>query len=111
MRTKQWLITCVLLFTCFCGLSATAAEQPDNRGREFYLMFPGNYIDGVDPAQQSLFITSQHNASGTVTVAGLAYTSSFSITANQLVTITLPLGAEVQTSDVVESLGSGRCRG
>jgi RHS repeat-associated protein len=72
-----------------------------SRGTDFWLMFPGN----LGSPELSLFITGDVNTTGTVTIPGLNFGAPFTVTAGQVTTVTLPTGAAVDNSDLVESKG------
>jgi RHS repeat-associated protein len=77
-----------------------------NKGTDFWLMFPRNSDNSTDPNfQPQLEITSDSNTSGTVTVPGLNFSSTFSIAAGQSTSVLLPVAAAGDLSDVVENKG------
>ncbi len=59
----------------------------------------------MSPQTLDLFILSQNNASGQVSIPGLTYSQSFSVAANQAATLVLPTGAMLTTPDGVQNLG------
>lgn len=70
-----------------CGLFIVSyffshAQDFSNKGKEFWLCFPSHTPSGANLAQMGLFITSDKNSSGTITVNG--FTTSFTVTANQV---------------------------
>lgn len=90
-----------------CGLFVVAATlpalaAPDSKGTDFWLMFNANYSGAQ---QLSLFITADVPTTGEVTIPGLGFSTPFSVTPPAVTTVVIPLGAEVRTSDVVESKG------
>lgn len=78
-------------------------QDLSNQGTDFYLMFLSNYNN----AGINLFldITSDVNTNGTVTVDGIGYSESFSITANTITRINLPSNTVVATAQTPEQLG------
>lgn len=65
------------LLAAFAGF----AQDFSNKGKEFWLCFP-THVPGANQAQMALFITSDKNSSGTISVNG--YNTTFSVTANQV---------------------------
>jgi len=85
-----------------------ATGTADAKGTEFWLTFGQNY----DPAQNAafplsltLFITSDTNTNGTVTIPGLSVSIPFSVTAGLVTSVPIPSGAQLTTTDAVESKG------
>ena len=64
-------------------------------------MFDGN----LNSPTLSLFITSDVNTSGNVDIPGLAFTTPFTVTANAVTTISIPVGASVHTNNAVDNKG------
>lgn len=76
-----------------------APEAPDTRGREFWLVFPGNY-DSFDPsAELSPFITGDRAASGRVDVPEISSTQEFTVRRRQVTTVVLPSSAQLTVQD------------
>lgn len=59
------------------------AQDYSNKGKDFWVIYTG-HIDGTT-SRMALYITSDQNATGTVTVAG--NTINFTVTANQVTTV------------------------
>ena len=95
------LCTCFAVVLLLFGTNAFAQQQPDNKGTEFWLMFPGNFT----PATLQLFITSDFTTTGTVDIPGLSFSTDFSVTPGAITTVTLPDTAAVNSSDVVTNQG------
>lgn len=57
------------------------AQDFSNKGKEFWLCFP-SHTPSSNLGQMALFITSDKNSSGTITVG--SFTTSFTVTANQV---------------------------
>jgi hypothetical protein len=96
MRKKLHLLSLLLLFC-----STTALFGQSSRGKDFWLMFNDNSLAG-DPVL-SLFITSDVNTTGTVSVPGLSFSENFTVTAGVVTTVIIPAAAQVKTSDVIEN--------
>jgi uncharacterized repeat protein (TIGR01451 family) len=94
----------ILLLLAVLCLPTTAFAQLDTLGTDFWLTFPGNHADD-DLSALSLFITSNSDTSGTVSIPGLSFSQPFTVNAGTITTIVIPLGAELETSDVVGNLG------
>ncbi len=73
-----------LFFTLFLtGISFFVHGQDfSNKGKEFWLCFPSHTASGNNLGQMALFITSDKNSSGTVTVGTISF--NFTVTANQV---------------------------
>ena len=56
-------------------------QDLSNKGKEFWLVFPA-HIPSSGQAQMGLFITSDKNSSGTISVNG--WSTTFTVTANQV---------------------------
>ena len=76
--------------------------DPDNKGVDFWLMFNSNFDS---TGSLKLFLTSDMDTSGTVEVPGLAFSTSFVVTANTVTTVDLPINSMVTSSDLVEDKG------
>lgn len=72
------LLTAVLLTSVSTILSA---QDFSNKGKEFWLCFP-SHTPSSNLGQMALFITSDKNSSGTISVG--SYSINFSVTANQV---------------------------
>ena len=68
---------------------AGSAQDFSNKGKEFWLCFPNHIPSNNNPAKMALFITSNKNSSGTISVHG--FNTTFTVTANQICgTIDIP---------------------
>lgn len=77
------------------------AQVKSNKGKLFWIGFM-NHSEGTN-AGMSLYITSDSNASGTVSVPGQAWSTTFSVTANSLTVVTIPSNrAYVDCSGCIE---------
>ncbi len=90
----------IILFLIF-GLINFSKAALDSKGTDFWLMFDGN----LNSPTLSLFITSDVNTSGNVDIPGLAFTTPFTVTANAVTTISIPVGASVHTNNAVDNKG------
>ncbi|MEY2925339.1 MAG: hypothetical protein RLZZ337_1889, partial [Bacteroidota bacterium] len=92
------------LFFLLCSLlifGSSQAQVKSNKGKEFWIGFM-NHSEGTN-AGMSLYITSDSNASGTVSVPGQAWSTTFSVTANNLTVVTIPSNrAYVDCSGCIE---------
>lgn len=77
------LIMRKLYLLCFATLigQLTFAQDFSNKGKEFWLVFPAHTPSSAQ-AQMGLFITSDRNSSGTITVNG--FSTTFTVAANQV---------------------------
>ena len=78
-----------------------AATQLDSKGTDFWLMFEGN----VNTPTLTLFIAGDTATIGTVSIPGLSFTSSFSVTPGTVTSVILPSTAQVTTSNTIGNLG------
>lgn len=74
----------------------------DSRGTEFWLMFMNN-LGGANA--RFLDLTCGENATGTISIPGIGFSTNFSITANTVTRVNIPLAAEVITAGVVQNRG------
>jgi gliding motility-associated-like protein len=58
------------------------AQDFSNKGKEFWLCFPSHTPSGNSLAKMGLFITSDKNSAGTITVNG--FSTTFNVSANQV---------------------------
>ena len=78
------------------------SKLADSAGKEFFLVYTDNYDDGSGAA---VFITSGVDTSGLVEIPGIGFSQPFTITANTITTVNIPLLAEVSGSDNIEDKG------
>jgi hypothetical protein len=78
------------------------AGPVSSQGTEFWLTFPTQYL--INPQTLTLSILSQTSATGQVSIPGLSYNQSFSLVANNAVTLVVPTGAMLTTMDGVQNL-------
>ncbi len=100
------LMVILSLLACYFALGSTASgitpTAPDNRGTDFWLAFPGNYFGG--PAL-TLFVSGDTATTGTVEIPGLSFSQPFTVTPGDVTSVPVPSGADVDTTDQVQSLG------
>ena len=82
-----------LIFIILLSMFSTDihAQSKSNKGKEFWLNFMA-HIDGTD-AGMSVYITSDSNTTGTVSVPGQSWSTSFSVTANSLTVVNVPVAS------------------
>ncbi|MBK9405615.1 MAG: T9SS type A sorting domain-containing protein [Ignavibacteria bacterium] len=97
--TKLLIIAAVALLFISASIANAAL---DSKGTNFWLMFDVNHTGNPT---LSLFITSDVNTSGVVDIPGLAYNAPFTVTANTVTTVSIPVAASNHTSDVVDYKG------
>jgi YD repeat-containing protein len=83
---------------------ANQTGAPDSRGTDFWLAFPENASDFGDLTLR-LFVTGEMDTTGTVTIPGIGFSSSFSVTAGTATTVEVPVTAELRGSSTVENKG------
>src|SRR6185295_2041482 len=79
---RKHILQIIFLPLFVAGVSGYAQDY-SNKGRDFWVIYTG-HIDGTT-SRMALYITSDQNATGTVTVAG--NTQNFTVTANQVTTV------------------------
>ncbi|MFZ4784409.1 MAG: gliding motility-associated C-terminal domain-containing protein [Flavobacteriales bacterium] len=96
----------VLLAICVVlGLSLRAQESWPTKGKDFWLGFMKNH-EVMTGESLGLFIVSDQNTSGTVTVPGQSWTYNFNVTAGGLTSVTIPNNvAEVMSNQGMEFRG------
>lgn len=83
-------------------MAGSSRSMLDSRGTDFWLAFLQNYRTY---GTLYLDITSEVNASGTVTIAGISFSQPFTVTANTVTRVSLPQSAIITSSNTVQSLG------
>lgn len=78
MRMRKQVLLSLLLLQC----GFLYSQDFSNKGKEFWLCFPSHTPSGTSFAKMGLFITSDKNSSGTITVNG--FSTTFSVNANQV---------------------------
>lgn len=81
---------------------ALLAQNPDNKGTEFWLGFANN---NNSPDALELFLTSDQSTSATVAVAGISFSTTVSVEPQSVTTVTLPNSTISSVSGVVTSKG------
>lgn len=96
-----------LLFFLLIGLSfsqSVFAQNSSNKGTDFWVGFM-NHRDQTS-ADMFLYITSDSNTTGTVTIPGQSWSKTFSVTANTMTLVAIPTNtAYVSCSDCIEARG------
>lgn len=93
-------LLCFLL--CFC-MEGRAQIGVSSQGKEFMMAFSQNFSS---PAFLKVFITAQVATSGTISAPQQAYSQTFSVGANQVTTINVPVADfRTNTNEVIDSTG------
>ncbi len=104
---KSKFLRPVLVFALVMFLFSTDvafAQNSSNKGTDFWVGYM-NHRNGYSSSMY-LYITSDSNTSGTVSVPGQSWSSSFSVTANQMTLVQIPTNtAYVACSDCIEDRG------
>ena len=91
-----------LFLTLVCTISY--GQSKSNKGKEFWIGFM-SHIEDTD-AGMSLYITSDSNTSGTVSVPGQSWSTTFTVTANNLTVVNVPPSkAYINCSDCIQNKG------
>ena len=91
-----------LLLISLCTGFLAMAQNPDSKGTDFWLTFPGNYDNG---STATLFISGEQNSSGTVTIPGVGFTQNFTVTVGNITSVELPPSVFLTNSSTVLSNG------
>lgn len=75
------------------------AQGASNKGTDFWFMY-GAHVSGYSSSQSNwqkmaIYITSDVNTTGTLEIPGISYSINFSVTANQVTTLTMPQAAYI----------------
>ncbi|ACM21651.1 hypothetical protein Geob_3308 [Geotalea daltonii FRC-32] len=104
MRATQH--TLKFLFSAFFALLLTmpvaSRAASDSSGKDFYFAFQENY---TNTSNLALFITGKEDTQGVVEIAGINFSTTFTVVANQVTTISIPESAQRLGSNVVARLG------
>ncbi len=101
MKSKTFSFSFLILFIL---LTFTKLSAQNNSGTDFWVTFSKNFDN--NGVTLSLFITSDVNTSGTVSVPGQGFSTPFSVTANQITTVVIPFNVGiVNTNDGIENRG------
>src|ERR1700733_2489304 len=92
---RNGLLIIVLLLTA----AVLRAQDFSNKGKDFWIGY-GNHVRMFTPVtpnepaeQMQLYITSDITTTGLVEIPGIAFSQSFSISANQISTVNIPRSA------------------
>jgi len=103
LNTKILLLALLALGLC----TLTRAQNITTAGKEFYVSFMANCTCGPSyPDTTELFLTSTVNTSGTITNPSGTFSTNFTVNANEITVINIPLSiATNSASEVVSNLG------
>lgn len=103
MKTFKKLFAILFSISIILSCANLSKAAFDSKGTDFWLMF--NYNDLGGSQTLSIFITSDVNTTGNVAIPGLGFSAPFSVTANTVTTVVVPLASVVSTNDIVENKG------
>ncbi len=95
-------VVAVVVLAAALVCASPAAAAPDNAGTDFWVGFMRNHTGG---AEKSLFITGGTATTGTVSVPGLGFSQSFTVTPGSVTTVAIPAGAEMPGAEVKQDVG------
>ena len=90
-----------LIVLCFAFL-AGSGQDFSNKGKDFWIGY-GNHVRMFNaglPESMELYITSDVNTIGQVTIPGIGFVLDYSVTANQITTLQIPRTAALLTEGV-----------
>jgi gliding motility-associated-like protein len=95
---------CLTLSLIFSFSYFSDAQNSSNKGTEFWVGFP-KHRNGTQ-AGLYLYITSDSSTTGTVSIPGQSWSTSFSVTANQMTLVNVPSNlAYVDCDDCIQNKG------
>jgi hypothetical protein len=92
-------LTCIFVLAF---AASTAHSASGSAGKEFYFAFTPNF--NVYPASINLYITGPQDTAGTVEVAGVGISQTFTVKANAITTVTLPKSIYLHPQDQISNL-------
>jgi len=91
--------------TTFVSPAAVTDSGPTSAGREFWIAFSDNLVEGGRVPVKTLFISGDVATQGTVSIPGLGFTKDFTVTPGQITSIPLPDEVQVDTLAEIENKG------
>ena len=86
----------LIVLALVCIKPGLKAQDLSNKGKDFWIGY-GNHVRMFNGGNQleamQLYITSDVNTTGTVSIASIGFSQSYTITANQITTIDIPRSA------------------
>ena len=89
----------ILLFFSMLVFLSAIAQDFSNKGKDFWISY-GNHVRMFEPItaqnqaeQMELYMTSDVNTTGAVEIKGTGFNQTFTVTANQITTISIPRSA------------------
>ncbi|MEZ4844273.1 MAG: PKD domain-containing protein [Bacteroidia bacterium] len=104
MSKGKHLLKLLVLATLFLTNLSVNAQSNSNKGKDFWVGFMA-HRDGTS-AGMYLYITSDSNTSGTVSIPGKSWSTTFTVTANAMTLVAIPSSqAYVGCSDCITGQG------
>lgn len=95
-----------LLVLCLAAYSAIGQDIIPTKGKEFWVGFMENFVQDGPNEALNLYVTSDINTTGTVTIPQQGWSSNFSVTANSTTTIPIPNNiAEHYDNQIIDNRG------
>ncbi|WP_422925495.1 putative Ig domain-containing protein [Singulisphaera sp. PoT] len=91
--------------TTLVGPAVDTSNVPTSAGREFWIAFSDNLVEGGRIPVKTLFITGDVATHGTVSIPGLSFTQDFSVTPGQITSVPLPADVQVTSLAEIENKG------
>ncbi len=102
IKPIRYILLCLSLLVG--SVNSVNAQSKSNEGNEFLIGFM-SHIDGTI-AGMSLYITGDSNTSGTVSIPGQSWSTSFTVTANSITVVNVDVSkAYISCSDCIVSKG------
>lgn len=99
-------IQSILFLALLASGSLCAQSVVPTKGREFWVGYMQNFLDGMPGESLELFVTSDVNTTGNVSIPGQNWNTSFAVTAHSTTTIQVPVAlAEVRANQSIQSKG------
>ncbi len=99
LKLLALIIVALLINVSFIGLVQAGS---DSKGDRFFLAFSPNYTNSGTPA---LYITSESESAGVVSVPGIGFSVQFVVPANDIVKVELPKTVRQMPSNKISQLG------
>lgn len=90
----------VIVFITFFTINIVQAQQPDTKGTDFWLAFPGNYQGG---GNLYFYVSGETSTTGSITASG--FSTTFSVTPGTVTIVTIPGSFHVNSHNTVENKG------
>ena len=99
--TRRGLYPLFFLLVLLGQTISSFGQAKDSRGKDFWVMFNAN----LSVPTITVFITSDVNTTGTVSIPGMGFSTNFTVTANTVTPVVLPTAVSQHTNNVKDNKG------